>query len=107
MSVDGRYVAFRSVASDLVAGDTNGVQDAFVFDRQTDTITRVSVDPTGTQLTTSSVPCSFTNDARYVGICGPGRDLVYDRQTGTSTLVDPTRNTDLWETQSWGAAISQ
>jgi hypothetical protein len=28
---DGRFVAFRSVAADLVPGDTNGVADVFVW----------------------------------------------------------------------------
>src|SRR3954470_6065443 len=35
MSPDGRYVAFMSTATDLVAGDTNGVTDVFVRDMQT------------------------------------------------------------------------
>jgi Tol biopolymer transport system component len=30
ISADGRYVAFESDASDLVANDTNGVRDVFV-----------------------------------------------------------------------------
>lgn len=33
ISADGRYVAFQSVASNLVAGDTNGFGDIFVHDR--------------------------------------------------------------------------
>ena len=33
ISADGRYVAFRSLASNLVPGDTNGWQDVFVRDR--------------------------------------------------------------------------
>jgi len=35
MSGDGRYVAFRSTATNLVAGDTNHVADIFVRDLQT------------------------------------------------------------------------
>ncbi len=35
ISGDGRYVAFASTASNLVASDTNGVADIFVYDRQT------------------------------------------------------------------------
>ena len=49
ISADGRYVAFSSAASNLVPGDTNGVDDIFVYDRQTDTIERVSVASDGTQ----------------------------------------------------------
>src|SRR4051794_19740011 len=33
ISADGRYVAFSSAASDLVARDTNGSGDVFVRDR--------------------------------------------------------------------------
>ena len=35
ISADGRYVAFGSDASNLVAGDTNGAGDVFVRDRET------------------------------------------------------------------------
>src|SRR5439155_214612 len=35
ISADGRFVAFHSDASNLVAGDTNDVGDVFVRDRQT------------------------------------------------------------------------
>ena len=40
---------FSSSASNLVPGDTNGVSDVFVYDRQTDTIERVSLAADGTQ----------------------------------------------------------
>ena len=43
VSDDGRYVAFTSSASNLVAGDTNLFQDIFVHDWQTGSTTRVSV----------------------------------------------------------------
>ena len=36
ISADGRYVAFESLATNLVAGDTNGQPDIFVRDRDTD-----------------------------------------------------------------------
>ena len=47
ISSDGRYVAFYSGARNLVAGDTNGNQDVFVYDRVTDTIEMVSVNNSG------------------------------------------------------------
>jgi hypothetical protein len=49
ISADGRYVAFESLASNLVPGDTNGTQDVFVRDLLTGTITRVSTDASGNQ----------------------------------------------------------
>ena len=49
ISADGRYVAFTSLASNLVAGDTNGKLDVFVRDRVTGATTRVSVATGGAQ----------------------------------------------------------
>jgi Tol biopolymer transport system component len=49
ISTDGRYIAFGSLSSNLVPGDTNGVQDIFVRDRQLSTTERVSIDSAGSQ----------------------------------------------------------
>jgi len=42
VSADGRFVAFASVATNLVAGDDNGVMDVFVADLATGQVSRVS-----------------------------------------------------------------
>lgn len=47
MSADGRYVTFRSAASNLVPGDNNGKPDIFVRDLQLGTTTLVSATPSG------------------------------------------------------------
>ena len=44
ISGDGRYVAYESVATNLVDGDTNDASDIFVYDRQEGTTMRVSLD---------------------------------------------------------------
>jgi hypothetical protein len=49
ISGNGRYVAFNSVATNLVPNDTNGGRDVFVYDRQTGQTVRVSVATAGTQ----------------------------------------------------------
>ena len=49
ISADGRYVAFASLAENLVPNDTNFSSDVFVRDRKTDTIERVSVGPLGVE----------------------------------------------------------
>jgi Tol biopolymer transport system component len=49
LSADGRRVLLSSDATNLVAGDTDGVRDDFVFDRVAGTITRVSLGRTGAQ----------------------------------------------------------
>jgi Tol biopolymer transport system component len=49
ISADGRYVAFTSLATNLVSDvDTNGTEDVFVRDLQTGVTTLVSVNSTGT-----------------------------------------------------------
>jgi hypothetical protein len=45
LSVDGRFVTFVSNASNLVPDDLNGISDAFVYDRQTGTVTCVTIAP--------------------------------------------------------------
>lgn len=66
LSADGRYVAFSSAASNLVAGDTNGAEDCFRLDLLTKTTTRVS-------LTASSEQATSAADPRYsdVGFFSP------------------------------------
>lgn len=51
LSANGRFVAFRSRASNLVSHDTNGAVDAFVHDRLTGRTVRVSVATGGAQAT--------------------------------------------------------
>jgi hypothetical protein len=49
LSDDGRFVAFRSDASNLVTNDTNEQTDVFVHDRQTAETNRYSVNSAGEQ----------------------------------------------------------
>jgi hypothetical protein len=96
---DGRYVAFYSTATNLVAGDTNGKYDIFVRDQQTSTTTRVSVDSSGAQANDDSDACWISTDGRYVAfesiatnlVAGDGNGafdiFVHDRQSGTTERV--------------------
>ena len=97
LSADGRYVAFVSTATNLVAGDTNGAGDAFVHDRQTATTTRVSLDSAGLQADGASSSPSLSADGRYVAFVSTATNLVagdtnhaadvfvHDRLTGATT----------------------
>lgn len=62
ISGDGRWVAFDSEASNLVANDTNGVSDVFLLDRQTGTLTRASLTDTGAQADLPSLLPSISDD---------------------------------------------
>jgi Tol biopolymer transport system component len=96
ISSDGRYVAFGSWSSDLVAGDSNAAYDIFVHDRQSGTTQRVSVDSGGAQANDGSYSCSISADGRFVAFESfasnlvPGNSntfydaFVRDRQLGTT-----------------------
>jgi Tol biopolymer transport system component len=76
LSADGRFVAFVSLASNLVAGDTNGTWDIFVRDRQSQTTQRVSVDSAGLQSNGNSGRPSISADGRTVEFLSDATNLV-------------------------------
>lgn len=99
ISADGRYVAFQSSASNLVPGDTNGVKDIFVHDRQTGVTERVSLSSSGTEGNDWSYEASISADGRFVAYSSQADNLVpgdtnahrdafiHDRQTGLTERV--------------------
>ena len=76
LSAHGRYVTFVSAASNLVPGDTNGVEDVFVRDRRTGRVTRASVGPGGRQADDGSTDPSISADGRRVAFMSAARNLV-------------------------------
>ncbi len=76
ISVDGRYVAFASFATNLVPGDTNDDWDVFVKDRQTGQTTRVSVDSSGAQGNAASAGPEISADGRFVAFWSRATNLV-------------------------------
>jgi Tol biopolymer transport system component len=99
LSDDGRYVAFASVATNLVPGDTNDAWDVFVHDRQSGVTERVSVATGGTQGNAASDPPAISQDGRYVAFASLASNLVsgdtngfydvlvHDRLHGTTERV--------------------
>jgi len=86
ISADGRYVAFQSDASTLVAGDTNGLTDIFVRDRYAGTLRRVNVTAGGAQANgTSSFP-AISADGRFVAFRSAASNLLFGFGTGPTTL---------------------
>jgi Tol biopolymer transport system component len=76
ISADGRYVAFWSMASNLVAGDTNGTWDVFVRDRTAGTTERVSLDSSGAQANGPSYGPAISADGRWVAFQSFASNLV-------------------------------
>jgi Tol biopolymer transport system component len=78
LSADGRYVAFVSRASNLVAGDTNGTGDIYRHDRQTGTTLRVSLTGAGEVGLPSNKPA----------ISATGQVITYASQSATLVVGD-------------------
>ncbi|MBE0429868.1 MAG: PD40 domain-containing protein [Thermoleophilia bacterium] len=99
ISADGRYVAFRSAASNLVPGITNGRMDIFVKDTRTGRIERISTAADGAEADGDSIHPSISADGRHVAFSSTAANLVpgdsngkpdvfvKDRQTGSITRV--------------------
>ncbi len=81
ISADGRFVAFESYATNLVAGDTNGTYDVFTRDLTATTTVRVSVNSLGVQGNFGSFDPSISADGRYVGFSSAATNLT--------TVTDP------------------
>ena len=77
MSADGRFIAYRSAATDIVFGDTNGVPDVFLFDRQTRSTWLLSVSAFGN--------FAANNRSSSPVFSGDGQTLVF--QSWASDLV--------------------
>ncbi len=117
ISGDGRYVAFSSLASNLVLDDTNGTVDVFVHDRLTKTTERVSVSSIGQQATADCHFSSISTDGRYVAFHSNASNLVpgdtdgldvfiRDRETSTTERVSDTYSGEPSNGGSYFAAIS-
>ena len=76
ISQDGRFVAFESRASNLVANDTNGRRDIFVRDRQTGTTERISFSTESTESNGDSFNPSVGQDGRFVAFESRASNLV-------------------------------
>jgi hypothetical protein len=110
ISANGRFVAFTTFASDLVANDMNGGagrQDVFIRDLQNKTTTLVSANRLGTDSgNDNSGSPSISADGRFVAFASSATDLVVtditggrgpnvfvrDMQTGITTLASVNRN---------------
>jgi murein DD-endopeptidase MepM/ murein hydrolase activator NlpD/Tol biopolymer transport system component len=101
LSLDGRFVAFQAIAANLVPGDSNGVADVFVHDRQTGETVRVSVGPNGEQANGPSTRPVLSADGRVVVFqstatnldpdlpvpTGASQVYLHDRASGRTRLL--------------------
>jgi len=76
ISADGRYVVYTSSATNLVPGDTNGVEDVFRFDRKSGETVRVSVGWDGSEADGASFNPSVSEDGRFIAFDSQASNLV-------------------------------
>jgi hypothetical protein len=86
ISADGRFVAFASAATNLVAGDSNGTVDVFVRDRVAGTTTRVSVDSMGAQVSGHSRDPDISADGAVVAFLSTAFALVPNDANGAADV---------------------
>jgi len=76
VSADADVVAFRSEASNLVSGDSNGRWDIFARVRSSATTERISVASDGAQANHNSLEASVSDDGRFVTFRSMASNLV-------------------------------
>jgi Tol biopolymer transport system component len=83
ISANGRFVAFASIASNLVPGDTNRRGDIFVRDRKRGETTRVSVSSTGAEANDGTVWLpAISDNGRVVAFESASTNLVAGDHNG-------------------------
>ncbi|MFE5322977.1 S-layer homology domain-containing protein [Paenibacillus sp. NPDC056579] len=80
MSDDAQWLAFSSVADDVVSGDTNEYSDVFLYNRSSKELKRISVSAEGNQGNDASYKSFMSADGRYVLFVSLAGNLV----TGTT-----------------------
>jgi Tol biopolymer transport system component len=78
ISADGRFVAFTSLAEDLVPDDDNHWSDVFVRDRLRKVTFRVSIGSRGGQGSEGSFAPAISADGRFAAFVSQAPDLVPD-----------------------------
>ncbi len=99
LSGDGRIIVYHSDATNLVANDTNGMRDIFLYNRDTGTTTRLSAAPDGAESNGASARPAISADGRWVTFFSDASNLVsgdnnnatdiflHDLTTAATTLI--------------------
>ena len=102
ISANGRFVAYYTIASNLVPGDSNSSEDVFVHDRQLGTTTRVSVTSSGVQANSNAFAANISGDGRYVAFLSNASNLVTGDTNGTTDVFVH----DSWTQQTTRVSVS-
>ncbi len=94
LSPNGRFVAFRSGASNLVSGDSNASEDIFVRDLVSGTTVRVSESSAGAQANGPSFSLALSSDGRYVAFGSLATNLVSNDTNNSRDVFVRDRDAD-------------
>lgn len=97
ISPDGRFVAYRSTATDLVVGATNGLPQVYVFDRQTITTTLISLSAFGAFAANSR--------SRSPAFSGDSQTLVFPSWASDLTAGNFNESEDLFALTLYGSIV--
>ena len=88
ISPDGRFVAFVSTKTDLIVPDDNGATaDIYLYDRDNDTIQRISLSSGGTQATNASDgKIAISSQGKYVAFGSSASNLVTGDTNGVTDI---------------------
>lgn len=86
ISADGQSVVFLSTAENLVENDTNGLQDVFLFERDSKRISRITVGYDGSEPNGPSSDARISSDGRFVALVSEASNLVPDDTNGTTDV---------------------
>jgi Tol biopolymer transport system component len=92
ISADGRYVAFVSGATNLVPGDTNGVEDVFVRDRKLGTTRRISLRNNGGEGNEASFSPRISASGAFVVFTSAATNLAPGDTNGSYDVFVRDRN---------------
>jgi len=108
VSADGKFVVFSSLATNLVAGDTNDEEDIFVTELATGVTKRVNVSTAGGQTNDAIIGFAISGDGRYITFDSIASNLVAsDTNTAYDIFVrDTVTNTTIRISNGIGGAQS-
>lgn len=87
---NGRYVAYLSKATNLVATDTNGHDDVFLKDLQTGAVRNISTTAAGVQADADSKEIAISADGRLVAFTSYAGNLVANDDSNADIFVKDT-----------------
>jgi hypothetical protein len=112
ISVDGRFIAFTSDATNLIDEDTNECRDAFRYDCQTESMVRVSLLSDGTEGNGDTISVAMSDDGYNLSFVSDATNFVVNDGNGAADVFFVNLQTgdisriSAGNQQSWEVAMS-